>query len=53
MRVEVFSRQADGVWGQRVYLPGTVVHLPSLGIDLPLVELYENAIFEDEPAATP
>ena len=52
VRVEVFSRQADGVWGQRVYLPGTTAHLPSLGIDLPLDELYENVIFEDQPSST-
>ena len=48
-RVEVFSRIEDGGWVQRVYLPGTVAHLPSVGIDLALNELYENAAFDAEP----
>ena len=47
VRVEVFSRLDEGGWVQRVYLPGTVAHVPSVGIDLPLSELYENAIFEE------
>lgn len=51
IRVEVFSRMGDGSWAQRVYLPGTVAHLPSLGIDLPLEELYENAVFDEEPTS--
>ena len=41
--VEVFSRQDDGSWSLRVYLRGTVAHLPSVGVDLPLDELYETA----------
>lgn len=45
-RVEVFSRHDDGGWVQRVYLPGSVAHIPSVGIDLPLDELYENAVFD-------
>lgn len=49
VRIEVFSRLDDGGWVQRVYLPGTVAHLPSVGIDLPLDELYENAVFEAAP----
>lgn len=48
-RVEVFSRSDDGGWLHRVYLPGTIAHLPSVGIDLPLDELYENAVFDDRP----
>ena len=47
VRVEVFSRLEDGGWVQRVYLPGTAAHLPSVGIDLPLEELYENAVFDE------
>jgi Uma2 family endonuclease len=47
IRVEVFSRREDGGWLQRVYLPGTVVHLPSVGINLALDELYENALFDE------
>ena len=50
-RVEVFSRQADGSWGQRVYLAGTAAHLPSVGIDLSMDELYENCVFDDGPDA--
>ena len=48
-RVEVFSRLPDGRWAQSVFLAGSVVHLPSVGIDLPLDELYENAAFDAEP----
>ncbi len=46
--VEVFSRQDDGSWNLRVYVHGATAHLPSVGIDLSLDELYENAVF-DEP----
>lgn len=45
--VEVFSRQADDSWNLRVFLPGTSAHLPSVGVDLPLDEIYENATFDD------
>lgn len=47
-RVEVFSRMEDG-WVQRVYLPGTFAHLPSLNIDLSPEELYENATIDAAP----
>ncbi len=54
MRVEVFSRLPDGRWAQRVYLLGTIAHIPAVDIDLPLTELYENATFgENSPAASP
>lgn len=48
--VEVFSRQDDGSWVVRFYVHGATAHLPSVGIDLPLDELYEDAAFEEEPA---
>lgn len=51
VRVEVFSRQADGSWAQRVYLPGTVAHLPSVDVELPLDVLYENAVFSSSDEA--
>lgn len=44
--VEVFSRQDDGSWNLRVYVHGATAHLPSVGVDLPLDELYENAVFD-------
>ena len=40
--VEVFSRQDDGSWNLRVYVHGSTAHLPSVGVDLPLDELYEK-----------
>lgn len=46
--VEVFSRQDDGSWNLRIFIHGATAHLPSVGIDLPLVELYEDAVFEGE-----
>ena len=49
-RVEVFSRLPDGRWAQSVYLAGSVAQLPSVGVELPLDELYENAVFDDRPA---
>lgn len=45
VRVEVFTRQPDGKWGLSVYLPGTVARIESVGIDLSLGELYEEAVF--------
>lgn len=49
VRVEVFSRLDEGGWLHRVYLPGTVAHVPSVGFELSLDELYENAVFGTEP----
>lgn len=40
VRVEVYERREDG-WLRRVYLAGTSALIPSLGIELPLEELYE------------
>jgi Uma2 family endonuclease len=51
IRIEVFSRLPDGRWAQSVYLKGSMVRLPSVGIELPLDELYENAVFDPEPKA--
>ena len=45
VRVEVFARQADGRWALSVYLPGTVAHVESVGIELSLEELYEEVVF--------
>ena len=44
-RVEVFRRQADGKWGQSVYLAGTQVHLDSVGVFLNMDDLYEGIAF--------
>lgn len=49
VRVEVFSRLDDGRWAQSVYLAGAIASIPSVGIDLSLDELYENAVFEEAP----
>lgn len=48
-RIEVFSRLSDGRWAQSVYVAGAIARLPSVGIDLPLDELYENVAFRDAP----
>lgn len=53
VRVEVFSRLEDGRWEQQVYLPETVAHIPSVGIDLSLDELYKNAVFDEPPKDEP
>jgi len=45
-RVEIRSRQEDGSWNLQIFLPGSIAHLPSVDLDLPLDELYENAVFE-------
>lgn len=47
VRVEVYERREDG-WLRKVYLPGAVVRLASVEVDLPLDELYEDTVFEDE-----
>lgn len=43
-RVEVYERQEDG-WLRRVYLAGTAALIPSVGVELPLGELYEDVDF--------
>ena len=48
-RVEVFSRQADETWVLAIYLKGSVASIPSVGLDIPLDELYEDAVFDEEP----
>lgn len=45
-RVEVYERREDG-WLRRVYLAGTTAPIPSVGIELPLDELYEDATFPE------
>lgn len=44
-RVEVFERREEG-WLRRVYLAGTAALIPSVGIELPLDELYEDVAFD-------
>ncbi len=48
-RLEVFSRLTDGRWAQSVHLKGSVARLPSIGIDLPLDEIFENAVLDADP----
>ena len=43
----------EGGWVQRIYLPGTAARLPSVGIDMPLENMYENAVFEGVPDGRP
>ena len=47
-RVEVDERRDEG-WLRRVYLAGTVALVPSIGLELPLDELYEAVEFVEEP----
>ena len=49
-RVEVYERREDG-WLKRVYLAGTAALVPSVGIELPLDELYEDVAFEEGASA--
>lgn len=49
IRVEVFSRRDDGSWSYTAYLPGAVAEIPSVGIELRLDELYEEAEFPENP----
>ncbi len=44
-RIEVFERREEG-WLRRVYLAGTAALVPSVGLELPLDELYEDVTFE-------
>jgi len=46
LRVEVYSRHINERWLHSVFLPGTVAHIPSVALDLPLDRLYSRAIFE-------
>lgn len=48
-RVEVHERREDG-WLRRVYLTGTAALIPSIDVELPLAELYEDVAF---PTAAP
>ncbi|RYG27005.1 Uma2 family endonuclease [bacterium] len=41
-RVEIYERREDG-WLKRVYLAGTAARVPSIGLELALDELYEDA----------
>ena len=47
-RVEVDERR-DGGWLRRVYLADTTALVPSVGIELPLDELYEDVAFAEPP----
>lgn len=42
-RVEVFARDAGGVWTHHAYGPGELVVLPSLEVTFSTAELYEAA----------
>ncbi len=46
-RVEVYHRSADGVWsfGPTVTDPAASVHLRSVGVDLPMAEVYAGVVF--------
>ena len=48
-RIEVYERREEG-WLRRVYLAGTAALIPSVGIELPLDELYEDVAFEEAPS---
>lgn len=50
-RVEVYERREDG-WLRRVYLVGTAALIPSVGIELPLDELYEDVTFGEAADAS-
>lgn len=44
----VFERAGDD-WIGHILRPGTVLHMPEIGIELPLVELYERIDFSAAP----
>lgn len=46
----VFERVGDD-WIGHILRPGTVLHMPEIGIDLPLADLYDRIDFSAEPDA--
>ena len=49
-RVERFVRNADGGWAYYEHSgPDAVVALPSLGVEMPLTEIYLDVPFPGEP----
>ncbi len=46
-RVEVYSLREDGTWSHAVYLSGSVARVPSVGVELSLRELYEEAAIDE------
>lgn len=48
--VEHYARQDDGSWNLRTYGPGTSVAIASLGIELPVDDLYEGILPTSESA---
>jgi hypothetical protein len=50
----MFSQAADGAWTGQMIGPDTVIDMPEIGIELPMAEIYADAVFTgvdtaDEP----
>lgn len=52
-RVELFTRGPDNTWTLTEFGPGSQVPLPTLGISVPVDELYEDLPTVEPPPSTP
>ncbi len=48
----VYARAGDG-WTHEILIADSMFALPEIGVELPLSELYEGIVFDDEPYADP
>ena len=46
----VYARAGDS-WTHEILIENSVLALPEIGVELPLAELYEGIVFDDEPGA--
>ncbi len=46
----VYARSSEA-WTHEILIAGSILSLPEIGVELPLVELYEGIVFEAEPGA--
>jgi Uma2 family endonuclease len=46
----VYARAGDS-WTHEILIADSVLALPEIGVELPLAELYEGIVFDDEPGA--
>lgn len=49
----VYSRQHGEPWSAIGLVEGDVLGLPEIGIEIPVAEIYERVIFDDQPSAEP
>jgi Uma2 family endonuclease len=44
----VYARARDS-WTHEILIANSILTLPEIGVELPLAELYEGIVFDDEP----